>query len=154
MLVVKQKSNAKRKNRNSSTNGRSGNNINYNRKETFSKNNSYNKSNLNGNIRNNNYYGDNKSKNIRNDNCSLRSNTYSNNSIRDLSSLNSKSNSDLNNEDINRDDIYSAGFVTNELQSYLEKYISENQMVIFILNRHFYIFYVNFVQSFYLKVLI
>lgn len=133
MLVVKQKSNVKRKNKScSSINNISGNYTKYNRNESPHKNNFYNNR-SSGNNKYNNCYDNYQHSNTKNNNYKLRFNSNLNNNNNDqLTSSYTKNNSNLN---INQDN---SGYVTDALQDYLKKYISKNQKVTFILSSNFF----------------
>jgi len=57
--------------------------------------------------------------------------------LRTHSSSISSSNSNLSSSNTSQNEVQGPGYVTDDLQLYLEKYISENQMVNFYINNFF-----------------
>ncbi|XP_022167875.1 putative uncharacterized protein DDB_G0277255 isoform X2 [Myzus persicae] len=122
MLITKQRPNNKRKKAKSNTNSQRTHN-NYNGKNNYSKCNPYNKMMQT----NTNNYTNNKSQNTRRDFHRSNNSSISYNQLSQSCSSFSKSYSGLNGNGFNQNAISSTGYVTDELRSYIERYILAKQ---------------------------
>uniref|UniRef100_A0A2S2N8T3 Tudor domain-containing protein 5 n=1 Tax=Schizaphis graminum TaxID=13262 RepID=A0A2S2N8T3_SCHGA len=127
MLVIKQRSNTKKKKAKPNMKRRYGHQISYNGNKTFSGHNSYNKNIL---TKTNNY-ASNISQNSRSGFHKTNNSSKSYNQINQSSST-SKSYSDLNRNDFNQNPNSSIGYMTDKLRSDIERFILENQKLISI----------------------
>ncbi|XP_029346809.1 ras guanine nucleotide exchange factor P [Acyrthosiphon pisum] len=125
MLVVKQKTNTRKKKGKSNMNNRIVHQ-NHNRNNNFSGRNSYNQRmpTKTNNYSNNNY------QNIRSDYRRSNNSSISSNQLNQSYSSSSKSHSDMNRNGTSHEANSSYGYVTDNLRSNIERYIIENQMPI------------------------
>lgn len=128
MLVVKQKSDTKKKKKTKSNmNKRYGFQTNYNGNKIFSGHDSYNKI-MPTKIKN---YASNISQNTRSGFCRTNNSSISYNQLNQSSSTTSRSYSDLNRNDFNQNANSSTGYMTDKLRSDIQRLLVENQKVTF-----------------------